>query len=234
MRGQPETHQYRLRLEQVESLLDRLSSTGCLEDWADEKERTTAFMALVKTVQYEPTAWPSWLLLKLSAAVNRALQDEVLGLSAAHPRNHFIAEPYGVGSHARKRVILDALVSVGQLKTSLTKLCQAVLEGVYSGSPGPAVLMTGSKDTLLSCINQGTGGRAMLMPMTWYQMHNELRYLVVCCCTAGLLFNMARTANELVEFISKHKLLQLQADSTLNPRQVELQVTTVGNNGTTK
>lgn len=56
-------------LAAMESLLDRLGASTCrCSDWAQEKERTTAFMAWIKGVQYAST-WPPWLVPKLTAAI---------------------------------------------------------------------------------------------------------------------------------------------------------------------
>lgn len=107
----------------MESLLDKFAASTChLSAWAHERERTTEFMALVKTVQYSQRDWPPWLLSKLTAALSRALQGDVLGLSGPDPANSFVFEPFGVGNHNKKWVVVDALVSIGQLLTSLARL----------------------------------------------------------------------------------------------------------------
>lgn len=86
-------------------------------------------MDLVKTVQYSPKDWPPWLLSKLTAALSRALQDDVLGLSGPDAANSFVCEPFGVGNKLnKKRVVIHALVSIGQLLSSLSRLYVTVVQ----------------------------------------------------------------------------------------------------------
>lgn len=127
-------------LAAMESLLDKFAASTChLNEWAQEKDRTTEFMALVKTVQYIQRDWPPWLLSKLTAALSRALQRDVLGLSGPDPANSFVFEPFGVGNLNKKWVVVDALVSLGQLLSSLARLYRCVLIDTCSAVAAPVV-----------------------------------------------------------------------------------------------
>lgn len=113
----------------MESLLDRLGASTCrCRDWAKEKERTTAFIDWINDVRCNST-WPPWLVPKLTAAINRGLQDDILGVSGPDPANSFICRPSTPGSRKKIWVVVDACASMCQLGASLGWLCNhAALE----------------------------------------------------------------------------------------------------------
>lgn len=101
-------------------------------------------MGWIKSVQYAST-WPPWLVPKLTAAINRSLQDDVLGIDGPDPANNFICTPYTPGSHDQKWVVVDAFVSMSQLGSSLGRLYRrATLEEAF-----PAVTASCSKAAAL-------------------------------------------------------------------------------------
>jgi hypothetical protein len=215
------------RLAAMESLLDRLGSSTCrCSDWAQEKGRTAAFMAWIKEVQYNST-WPSWLVPKLTAAINRALQDDILGIFGPDSANTFICMPYKPGSHDKMWVVVDAYCSVSQLSSSLARLYR----GAELEDASPGVTVNQIKAAVEhEILRQGESPHTPVAHGCWLgrsnsstqpYMHDAQRALHCC---AGLLSSMAAAGNALAAFIDRHRLLHWEVDRTQDPAAAQLQV----------